>query len=63
MPSSIVADLAAVAVAQHDLVAGHAQARGAELLAPGAVAEIDGQHLGRAEPFDDLEPGELPSSR
>src|SRR5205807_9583465 len=37
----VVADLAAVLVLQRDLVAGHAQARGAELLLVGAIAEVD----------------------
>ena len=51
----IVGDVAAFLVAQHDLVAGHAQARGAELFLLRAVAEINMQRFGRAQSLDDLQ--------
>ena len=58
MPSSPSATSRPSLVLQRDFIAGHAQARRAGLLAVRAVAEIDVQHLGRAQPLDDLEAGE-----
>ena len=54
----VVADLAAVLVFQTDFIAGHAQPGGAELFPLRPVAEIDVQHFGRSQPFDDLKSGE-----
>src|SRR5206468_1581378 len=55
----VVADLAAVLVLQRHLIAGYAHARGAELFLVRTVRKIDVQHLGRTQPFDDLDTGEF----